>query len=75
MRDKIQARLKSNGKFQCEPSAVWRKQKARREDSCTAALEGGEEDVIKYFVGELNVFENAKKRRQKARLQQQEEQE
>ena len=61
----VSARLKSNGKFQCTREDG-RKQKGRREDSCTAALERGEKDVIKYFEGELEVFENAKKRRQLA---------
>jgi len=59
----VSARLKSNGKFQCTREDG-RKQKGRREDSCTAALERGEKDVIKYFEGELEVFENAKKRQQ-----------
>lgn len=64
-RKHVQGRLKCNGKFQCTVEGGT-KQKARREDSCTAALEAGEEDVIKYFAQELDVFENAKKRRQMA---------
>ena len=64
-RKHVQGRLKCNGKIQCIVEGGTT-QKARREDSCTAALEAGEEDVIKYFAQELDVFENAKKRRQMA---------
>ena len=62
VRDRMRARLKSNSKFQCMSDAGY-KQKARREESCTVGLEGGEGGAAKYFAGEQEVFENAKKRR------------
>ena len=62
IRDHMRGRLKSNSKYQCMSEAGYR-QKARREDSCTVGLEGGKEGAAKYFAREVEVFENAKKRR------------